>query len=235
MRKAIDHSLPPLFPFLLPPFKVSANGRAPSQHAKPSIETTQKMSRHAADVQEFLTIATGAILCARGVYSEQFFQRKRYRHISVQVCQQQELSEYIRTAVERCVPLILGGQLSKFVVAIKKRSGEVLESYGFSFLHAKDDGSSQASEDVDNKPLEETQVKALLKINRLREELDSLSGELCFRIYYAATDDAKCSAKLSDCDASAAEVAEGGRQRVQVRPIHTAEFSTVHLALQVTF
>ena len=183
------------------------------------------------DVEEFLTLATNAILHARGVYNEALFQRKRYRAISVHVCVQEELSAYIREAVQRCSAWILSGQLSKFVVAIKGRASQrVLESYGFCLLPL--DGA--ASQDGDKLADEEALMKTLLRIARLGDKLPPLPADLCFGIYYATTSGAKGSAKLAECDAALVELSAEGALGPQVYAIHNADFSTIRLALQVT-
>ena len=190
------------------------------------------MASRAEDVEEFLALATNAILHARGVYSEALFQRKRYRAISVHVCVQEELTAYIHEAVKRCAPWILSGQLAKFVVAIKERaSGRVLESYGFSLLPldgaASQDGAARGAD-------EEALMKSLLRIARLGDELPPLPPDLCFGVYYAATSGATGSAKLAECGAALAELSAEGALGPQVYAIHNADFSTIRLALQVT-
>lgn len=74
-------------------------------------------------VVEFLEVAVHQILCSRGVYAAEVFEKRTKYGVCVSCSRHPQLNAYIRTVLDNCRPLLKRGLLERLLVCVCDASG----------------------------------------------------------------------------------------------------------------
>lgn len=181
-----------------------------------------------------------SILYQRGIYPEEDFHAVRKYDINVLVTIDSEVKSYIRKIIAQLHKWLVGGKISKLVVAIvSKNTGDVIELWQFDVSILFKDSTatsatassphSAAANAADEKPLEQIQKEIQAIIRQITASVTFLpvldAGQCTFNVQVYADSDAQVPTEWADSAAKEVKNAE----KVQLRSFatDTHEISTL--------